>query len=674
MEKVLVRKSQQPYILKEITEEEHRFYTSVKFINAGGTINMVGDKSRLPSDEVKSYLGLEEDIVFFDVFERPPDSSNIGQEDWDMLYSLIVEIENRMKVIDKKLKGVRFDQGHVVVAHGTDTMQITSNAIGYRLAVRKCSLRVIFTGAHSPLADPNSDGRKNLQKSIYLAKTRLESEDYLPPNIYCVIGDEIHLAARISKIYTEPNSDDRYFFSHPGPVGTISALKTGYNVKINISCLKELNCGRHLQLQEQDEIFGWGIVEHIPIDTLTTINVLQDLRNRFIYYETTGTTKKHRLGLIIQGNFVNNPEFKSFSEIFCDFDRLGIVTYVGSKEVYNRLISESTFTNLRLIPISLSHSRARLKLSWVLRYNIPNGAICNLLSSNIIGEIFDTEVLPVWTNFENYPNGSENVIIYPGINPQVIKDAVTRAERKGKTDRKIYLIGFGNGHLPTINLPLNVILSDFVKVHIGVEDALLSNNLQNDILGEMSKIILLHRENFIAYLTANYIVDSRIMLDRVEGQIWRKHRNKEVYIYAKKLTELFNGTGIRFDNDPCTIFSEHIELGFDKNIICNTLESHDKQYSWSKSDLGKITMLVTEFTDLVAMRIIKDALMQADEKLNILGNATDRHLQVHIKTSAVKSISDTSLYEIGNYLMIVGADSDRFKGWRVNYLMRKSNI
>lgn len=46
----------------------------------------------------------------------------------------------------------------------------------------------------------------------------------------------------------------------------------------------------------------------------------------------------------------------------------------------------------------------------------------------------------------------------------------------------------------------------------------------------------------------------------------------------------------------------------------------------------------------------------------IIGHAIDERINVHIKTLAVKSKTDSLRYEIGNMLMLLGADSDITRG------------
>jgi hypothetical protein len=48
-------------------------------------------------------------------------------------------------------------------------------------------------------------------------------EETLPPGVYVLIGEELHLASRISKLYTKPNSEGKYFFSFPAPVAFVSS-------------------------------------------------------------------------------------------------------------------------------------------------------------------------------------------------------------------------------------------------------------------------------------------------------------------------------------------------------------------------------------------------------------------------------------------------------------------
>ncbi|MBP7146938.1 MAG: asparaginase [Acidobacteria bacterium] len=55
----------------------------------------------------------------------------------------------------------------IVVTHGTDAMVYTASALSYLL--RDLPIPVILTGAQRPLADPRSDGRRNLVGAVDLA-------------------------------------------------------------------------------------------------------------------------------------------------------------------------------------------------------------------------------------------------------------------------------------------------------------------------------------------------------------------------------------------------------------------------------------------------------------------------------------------------------------------------
>lgn len=192
----------------DVTKEVLEFYKSVIVICAGGTINMSGTEQRKPSDGVGRALNQisgrlhKAGVLFINdepLFDRPPDSSNIGEREWEIIINRIDRIIDRKKTIYQFLleRGIKVECGGIVIAHGTDTLHITSLVVALEMATRSLPFPIVFTASHSTLDDPKSDASGNLQKSIYIAKERFNSESNLPAGVYVLIGQDIHLASRL---------------------------------------------------------------------------------------------------------------------------------------------------------------------------------------------------------------------------------------------------------------------------------------------------------------------------------------------------------------------------------------------------------------------------------------------------------------------------------------------
>ena len=567
------------------------YYTSVIVLNAGGTINMEGLKESKPSGKVKNMVEklkkyLEEKDIYIkyeSIFERAPDSSNIGAIEWEIIFKKIKDIIDKKIAIEEllKSKGVKYEKGGIVVTHGTDTMEVTSLLISLRLKLINNNLPVIFTGSYSPPNEKNSntDALKNLKKAIILAKERFtRNENILPPGVYVVIGRDIHIPGRLTKVYSQPDSNGKYFFSFPVPVGQITGdsnikidrdyLNTLFQSKIEVDSLAEHSTNK------------LGIVEHIILDEFSSIRILDDFLNRYHFYRSESERSNiynsyspKKVGLIIQGNFIGNPEMPRIIDKLIEIDRNEIPIFMGSKASYNYIIknAKEKFKYIGLIHKSMSHSKARIKLMWLLGFDIPKEDIVKFMNENIVGELYnDTNKLPEWINYESFPDqikGVEVVIVYPNINYRVIEDAVSRLitdnnvsneNKKRMSERskhsRLYIIGFGDGHVPTVNKSISNIVENFLTEKLGVEIKL-GKNLHkknvNSIISELLKDINKNEElkaKIIDYLQFKFritednrrLLYTQIMRLEVEKKIHEIEENKRRLIlnsFDKLITE-----------------------------------------------------------------------------------------------------------------------------------------
>lgn len=688
--------------------EEGKYYSSVIVLNAGGTINMGGGKEKKPQNKVFEMVNKLKrklaskgiDIEIKDIFERPPDSTNIGEKEWQIILNEVKEVVKKKEEIGLQMRknGVMYEKGGIVITHGTDTMEITSFILSLELALEDIKFPIIFTGSHSSIDDPGSDALNNLAKAIIAARERfVRTPENLPPGVYVIIGRDIHLATRLTKVYSQPDSYGKYFFSHPAPVGQINGTDPNANIKIDFDYLGLLNKSSVIdylrKFHQKGKRGPYGIVEHIIVDKFTSPTKLLDFRNRYYYYKSLSHNKSRRYGLIIQGDFSRNSKFSDIVNIIKELSAMGILVFVGSKKVYNNILKLKDIPNLGLIHKSMSHSKARTKLLWLLSFPLENSEIIGIMNSNISGEIINIDNLPEWINYETFPNqqkGIEVIVVYPNIDHKVFKDAVRRlsginTQKKRKT---LYIYGFGDGHIPTINSSIANIVSDFIKSRFGINLNISNNDLSiDDIIKIVSNNILINRRfrhGIIHYLIQRYNINkSRFTYIAKKHLISKASKTKfrdilESLMNLIKEVEREHKVKIRIEGldainklSDGQKFKQCIKIQLSQEIVKSYFhQAENKIYhilNNTSHNFDQFESITLEFPEFVAKRIIKDALMESSDILRVLGNATDTGIRVHVKSQAVRTKTDTSKYEVGMMLQSVGVDSDAQEGWDVSY-------
>lgn len=612
-----------------LTDEEKEYYEKVIVLNCGGTIDMNKQRSAT-SNAVQSTMPkiinwLQDHNVHFEysnAFERSLDSSNIGNKEWDILYEKIKNIISKKRIIKEKLrKSTTFPSrlcvGGIVISHGTDTLQLTSLVISLRLSLEEIFFPIIFTGSFTTIDDPENDIYNNLVKSIYASKGfNVNDRKRVPPQIYALIGEEIHLASRTTKVYTTQNEEGKYFFSYPFPVAKITSKpEIKHNTKkfditikfddVYFDFLTNSNSTNSWRLAKQYvcENKEWAKVEHILINPNTSSNVLKDYLKRVIIHHSTNNST--RFGVIIQGNFSQREDFDKLGEdLRFISNRYDVIILVGSKEVYEKLALFNV-VNLDYIHKSLSHAKARVKLSWLLKLNLEDEQITKFMKENTTGEIAEADKFPDWIQYETFGEQGEMIPIYPNIEHEVFEHAIERAIETNK--KSVFMYGFGNGHIPTIRESIGNVVSKFI------------NNLQ------ISKL-----ENLNLY-DSNDLDEILIMLED----------------YIKKFR-------FEFQN---LLTSNYIFYGY-----------KHKTKSISENNVGEFIIACPE---LVAKRLIKDALMSNSKILRVIGLAIDEGVKFYIKTTTLKAKTNHSDYPVGRTLLAIGVHSDLKEGWNSRYFKQK---
>lgn len=670
---------------KSLPDLDLQYLQSVIIVNCGGTINMAGLRERKPSGAVRNQIGVLQQemkhfsiqIEFVDVFDRPPDSSNMGEQEWEIMYHTIAEIIERKRQIDqtREAQGLpAVAKGGIVVTHGTDTLQISSFVMSLKFSVQNLCLPIVFTGSYAPMDHPDgSDGRSNLRNSLLVAKERPGSEDNLPPGVYVLIGQDIHLASRLTKVYSRPNSEGKYFISFPAPVGDVFINKREFQIKINQQYLERIRGERPLQSKNIAEVHDWGIVEHLVIDYHSSPDVLRDFQKRLTIYEPTGK----RIGLILQGDFSRNPVFDIFYEILRELNTAGILVMVGSRKVFDEIGHRGRIAHLGKIHKSLTHGRARVKLSWLLKYNLTNAEILELMNTNFVGDIFEIDELPQWIKYETLPDiieGTEIVMVYPNIHSQVMEDAVHRVQRSGRKGR-ICLVGFGDGHIPAPNRSIAQVTEDFLQNEGLITDGDFGccENVADVLCDLTNRLHSLPPEQLKMYLCQRYTLqewDLRSALCRemaeARNAMEREALRKELLITMqeferKKSPEL----SLKDPKELVKLFEKHVKFTYQEELFQNKIAGLQRQ------GMSLLDIAIVDHPQLIARRLMKDALMTSHLLLERIGKAIDQGIMVEIKTSVARAKTNTDLYEIGNMLKIIGVNSDEVGGWNMGYLIRR---
>lgn len=581
--------------------KEKNFYESVIFLNCGGTIDMDSKRTAEQSSVKNLMPNIEKllneksiKIIYDNVFEKSIDSTNIGQNEWDIIFTKIKKVYHRKLEFYKTLSSHQeypFDikVGGIVISHGTDTMQLTSFIVAMRVSLIDLFFPIIFTGSFTTVDDKDNDVVNNLTKSAFLSQ-----ESQTPKNVFVFIGDELHLATRTTKVYSTKNTEGKYFFSYPFPIAKVKCSPSldskAFEKYLKISEEKEEILRKPKRSEEEKKVLkkpfidefslridndyydflvssnlknkwqyigniifeneNWPVVEHIVLGFDSSKEIIFDFLHRLNKYRKSGVKK---IGLIIQGNFSNSKDFINISTSIRNIvDNEGVFVAVGSKEVYEKLIKSDFQTkNLCCLPKSLSYTKARTKLLWLLRLNIKNEYVSFLMNENINGENANVDKFPDWIQYENYNKDGEIVYIYPNIDVSVFEDAITRAK---KSNSRVYIYGFGYGHLPTISTAISEAVNNYLQNTFNAGFSLPASNDLEDILNRLTMIIHENKDMFDKYYESN------LTIKRILGGDYEVGLAKRVVKYSlmdanKTLEIIGNATenGVRFISKATTL-------------------------------------------------------------------------------------------------------------------------
>lgn len=624
--------------------------TTVTIVNCGGTINMSGTWGARPDDMVARSLvpvmqaqPVPVRISLRSPFARPPDSSNLDEAAWNVIRSTLRE-EVRWRHAALDATGSTRGAG-VVLTHGTDTMALTSLLVSLDMAVEQLRFPIVFTGAHATPDQPGSDAIPNLIKAIALAGPC--HADVLPPGVFVVIGHDLHLASRLTKVETSPDAHGRYFFSYPAPIGQVS--NHGATLKLNAEFLDALRLGPSpIPLVRTAPL---GHVEHLVVDRFTSPRVLTDTERRLERVRRDTPT-----GLVLQGNFSQSPNWTTLAASLARLDASGTAVAVGSRAVHERLEGEQPSVAACLIPRSLSHPAARLKLSWLLGTTRPREGLAYDLAANLVGEVFETDTLPEWIAYETYPDrlpGTEVVVVRPDLRRTAIDDAVARLLDLPGSRRDLHLYGFGHGHIPGPNESVADLVARWLRdtpLHAALEGA-------PDIWAVVERLVA-HMARMDRGTLTDWVLDRYTLLpgglrQAILAARARQRRDQLAAAFSSKVAAALSAfeaeTGVRLRDAHAPV------------------EAARSRARWRDpaapvfSDLAEqppdalFQLLLDVDPSPLARRLVKDAVMAASPLHAAVGAATDRGVRVHPRTQVTRGTPDPTRYEAGTLLVAVGA-------------------
>lgn len=699
-------------------------------IETGGTIDMEGLDSRKPAEGTRKLLTALESFTpsleLHRPFAKPLDSSNIGPEQWQDILNCVNTLCNRKKELLSKTEGNKnLAAAGIIIAHGTDTLQESSLIMALESSRIRPPFPIVFTCAYAPQTEAGSDALRNLVLAGVIAQSYLLANGerhVVPPGVYVFVGSEIHLASRIKKVTTRPMNNRSYVESIPAPVGQITVSHKADFWSLDVS--NEVRLRLHQELLHRPDkdlppspsipLKKFGYVEHLWFKHDSPPHLLEETLTRCHHI---GVDENVRSALVLQGDFSRKQETE-IQQIVSTLVRfrqglLQIPAFTGSPKVVQKIWETSKRRDLIfLIPKSLTHSKARTKLSWLLQFDPSLRQLALGLKRDLSGECFEIPVLPDWIAGESYgPNNSADrtsakrvVIAHPGISPSVYKEA-SRALLESKTKkRELNIVGFGDGNLPLGTITMAGTLSRYLKNSYGLDlliselapfyeiEIELSATLRYDerfrdavldryIIAnkkEMARHILLWAKRTVEASDERWtrkVAESLplalsdtlgISIQRIRLTLERNNSLAQAFLgmlskergqtsYINQVTTLLAHQGIDVTSLAFNISGSPEQVGA---LAARSIEE------WLQHiDRRSLSLLARLLSDVFSRRIMKDALVNANDVLATFVRCVDAGVHVNIWTNADMAATDTRKYELGNFLLVAGVDSEEAAGW-----------
>lgn len=695
-------------------------------VQTGGTIDMEGLDARRPvgftSHLIAAIESFGHDVRVHKVFDPPLDSSNIGSSEWRKLSDLVVHLCAEQSDADR-------DSGSVpgiVITHGTDTLQDTALVLSLELAQIDLRFPVALTCAFAPHSESNSDAVRNLVLAASVALSFEMSGDgkhLIPPGVYVVVGNDIHVASRIKKVTTRSVNGRSYVESYPAPVGQLKVAHRANLWKLDLGNQVRMQVHRDLlpKRQRQKRTLTpvrdcFGYVEHLWFGKDSPVDLIESAMSRC---HKGAINLDKNAALVLQGDFSNKSDDDLFAIARClhRFRRseVPIPVFSGSPSVVDKVNGILQRRSLiYLIPKSLSHAKARTKLSWLLRCNLIPNDLAVFLSRDIAGECFDVPVLPDWIAGESYgPNDHRNghvakrvILVSPDIRAEVYREAIDSLIDAKAKKRELNIIGFGDGNVPIGAITVAECTAGFLHTRYNIDPAFHGTETYVDVESEIiaylrydstfrTRVIDRYAiedeadmvREILAWCVRQREIEKRTRLERraqslvssladdISGNNERVRRVIERVGYElavlidpdeNRMRDVRSLVTVRDILGDYGFAVEHLRYVTDDdaknaervwvNPLLEWLSAHRK-------DMRQLSLLVKALSPVYARRIMKDAIAQAHEVLGDIVRCVDSGVRVNIKSNAEMARTDTRRYEIGNLLLIAGVDSADARGW-----------
>ena len=664
-------------------ERAAAIWQEVVVVNCGGTINMDGGAGAAPGEGVRrlfARLGGSFDrsrLRLVTPFARPPDSSNVGAAEWETMVAQVRAIDAQKRVAGDALEAAgrsRHHRGGVVVAHGTDTMQVTSMVAALELAAGGLIAPVVFTGAHSPPDVEGSDAIHNLAKAVFAAMRRPEEMPHnLPPGVYVLIGEDIHLASRLTKLRSHPDPDGRYFFSSPGPVAQMTSKD--FSVKLNQGLLDQMVQGRPTGALPR-RTGPWGYVEHLVLDAFCDPGILDDVLRRCRVVRAARPGRG--AGVVIQGDFRSHAALSRLLDGLSALLADDVVVVMGSREAARALAAQRGGAAPCVVPRSLSHGAARLKLSWLLGTDAPRAWMGALLATSLVGEVFETHALPGWIKYETFPDQRPGVVVvpaWPDLPAQVVADAAARVRRARPHGGVLHLYGFGYGHIPGPNRSIGELVAErLAALDLPGGADLLAGGLPDglaEVLGVVSGFLGDASPSALgAALDPHLRVEPRLGAQALRSALARRVQDQLRSDLGAQLSTVLGdfsageaGAEIRRADPAVAALLGELRFRLDPARLERARRAA-LEARGLPGDAPLLWQLCVVAPEVVARRLIKDAIMASTLLLGAVGRAVDAGVRVEIHSLAARSPTDASRYEAGTLLLALGVKAEEGPWWR----------
>jgi len=326
----------------------------------------------------------------------------------------------------------------------------------------------------------------------------------------------------------------------------------------------------------------------------------------------------------------------------------------------------------------MTHAKAQAKLRWLLSFPGIESEIDKYLNCNFAGEVLDSDSgeLPEWINYETFPDrkeGTEVVIVYPDLHWKVVGDAVDRLRNSKHRNPRLFLFGFGDGHVPAVNIPLREIVCRHVeheilgRIPFGEEEVAVED-VVDGVARHLAKCPTIQLKD---YLALKYSIESKSLKSALMREVAQEMRSREIERLKNSISALIarkRGRGpmkLSIKNKEGTIDSivRNVRVVVPNDELVRAVKDVEIE-DWS---YNLVETLKTRFARVLARRMIKDAIMTVNRLLEVIGAAVDLNIDVKIRSLAVKSRTNTTNYEQGNLLRAIGVNSEEIEGWNTQY-------